>query len=99
MDLTLQEALAQLEGYTSDEIAELMRLAGKKGFIQSSTSCPMANYLFDVLGEECAVGRYTVFSPAEEIHYTMPHGVQTFTALFDNGVYSDLDKVYDKDKE
>jgi hypothetical protein len=92
MDITLQEALAQLEGYTSTEVAELMELAGKKGERFNSVSCPVANYLEDVLGAQCSVGPYNAYVVVadEEDRVLLPKGVSWFVSDFDRGGYPHL---------
>ena len=89
-DITLQEALNQLADYSSDDIAELMRLAGKKGTQSLALSCPMANYLSDVLGSECSVGpwrAHNMLDDGDDRWADLPDSVSYFVDRFDRGHY------------
>jgi hypothetical protein len=92
-DITLQEALDQLNRYTADEVAELLMLAGKKGHQSLALSCPMANYLSDVLGSECSVGpwrAHNMLVDGDDRWADLPDGVSYFVDRFDRGHYPDL---------
>lgn len=91
MKITLPEAMAQLEDYDADEVADLLRLAGKTGNRHESLSCPIANYLHDVVGSEVYVNggmAWIAFGPGTTT--PVPPGVWAFVEAFDNGVYPDL---------
>jgi hypothetical protein len=91
-NLTLQEAVAQLADYAADEIAELMRRAGKTGHVGEEDSCPVANYLHDVLGEVCRVDtdRAWLTDDYGDDVVKLPGGVQAFVDAFDHYAYPDL---------
>ena len=96
-DISLAEAVKQLENYTSDEIALLLTFAGKTGERQNEESCPMANYFYDVVGNRCVVDNHSVYAISGGHSFALPGGVQRFIAKFDEGGYEDLEGRFDGD--
>lgn len=98
--LTLAEALAQLRDYDADQVATLLHLAGKTGDVGDTISCPVANYLADVLGEECVVDTSSAWLTRDTDLYNplsddvdmvdLPSGVMEFVERFDDRIYPDL---------
>ena len=90
-DITLAEAVDQLKDYTAEEIVELLTLAGKTGSRSDEQSCPMAHYLYDVMGHQCVVSNHEVWVyGSSDWQITLPGGVQHFITEFDSGVYPHL---------
>lgn len=91
--ITLKDAIDQLDGYNSDEVAELMRLAGKQGVQHNFTQCPMACYFNDVTGRiGHSVGAIMVHRGPDVNRYSrmLPEGVIEFIRRFDRGEFEDL---------
>lgn len=100
MNITLAEAVKQLEDYTTEQIVELLTLAGKTGVRGDEHSCPMAHYFYDVLGRDCVVSNTATWVYEErDWDVDLPGGVRQFINQFDEGAYPHLIEDEDWDEE
>lgn len=92
MTLT-EEILAALGrlGSTAEEVAESLQAKGIKGHPRRADSCPLTNYLKDIIPElgDIRVGDYTIAYGAQTISNPMP--AREFVHQFDRGAYSHLE--------
>jgi hypothetical protein len=93
----LKEAVTELavSTATADDVADLLRKAGVTGERGHAHSCPIANYLAQVVGIEVSVSGDDVVLIGDESELFMyavslSDSVQKFINQFDDDMYPDL---------
>jgi hypothetical protein len=92
-DLTLEQAVAELELTSADEIADVLRRHRVTGLRVAPRDCPVANYLELRTGRSVSVdGCYAHFASRvdDAANVDLPDVAIEFVGLFDCGAYPEL---------
>lgn len=91
--MTIEQYLEQWEGYTADEVANILRWKGMKGTPCSTSWCPINRDIKKETGrlDTNFFGEYAeVYALTGPKKIPAPQSLDEFAFLFDHGRYQDL---------